>query len=275
MPVCQEAKLFDQLQTARAYGLNFLVPPFDDGVGKCLRENGEFARVELEFILAACDGDLLDVGANIGSICLPFAARRPQARVVAVEAHPEIAEVLAHNVRANSLFNVEVIHAAAGERAGLVDIPVPSILRQGNIGAGSLYDKGYSSARVAMRPIDDIAPDNCRMVKIDVEGFEPRVLDGAKRLLNDSRPSWLVEVSRHRPKTAAIVRETLSAAGYTLFWFFSPFIAPRQGISGDSRGDFAYFATDQSPPWPMSVVADDWPTSELSLPYLANRLPKT
>lgn len=262
--------MLDQLQNATAYGLNFLVPPFDDGVGKCLRENGEFARVELEFILAACDGNLLDVGANIGAICLPFAARRPEARVVAVEAHPEIAAVLSHNVSANSLGNVEVIHAAAGERAGLIDIPVPSIMRQGNIGAGSLYDRGHSSARVPMRPIDDIAPDNCRMVKIDVEGFEPRVLDGAKRLLNEVRPVWLIEVSRHRPNTAALVRETLSSAGYGLFWFFSPFIASNSWSSGEFRGDFAYFATHLKPPWQMNKVADIWPTNATEFPYFAS-----
>ena len=45
------------LKLANAYGMKFLVPPNDEGVGACLLEAGEFARVELEFILAAAPGE--------------------------------------------------------------------------------------------------------------------------------------------------------------------------------------------------------------------------
>ena len=41
------------IETATAYGLELLVPPRDDGVGLCLRESGEFARVELELYQSA------------------------------------------------------------------------------------------------------------------------------------------------------------------------------------------------------------------------------
>ncbi len=258
----------NSVETVLAYGLNFLVPPNDTGVGRSLRQHGEFARVELEFILEACDGDLLDIGANIGAICLPFAAQRPASTVVAVEAHRKIAQMLGANTLNNSLDNVEVIHAVAGERTGTIEIPFGAIDRPVNIGASSIYEKGLPLERVMMRPIDEIAPPNVRFVKIDVEGFEPRVLDGAARLLNDVRPSWLVEVSRERPNTAEIVRKTLQSAGYCLFWFFSPFVAPTPGVSGDTKGDFAYFATDKTPPWPMTEVGEDWPQKEDDLPYL-------
>ncbi|WP_397402533.1 hypothetical protein [Phenylobacterium sp.] len=36
------------LKLANAYGMKFLVPPNDEGVGSCLLEAGEFARVELK-----------------------------------------------------------------------------------------------------------------------------------------------------------------------------------------------------------------------------------
>lgn len=259
------------LKLAKAYGLRFLVPPNDEGVGKCLLEEGEFARVELSLILAACDGDLLDIGANIGAICLPFASRRPDARVVAIESHPEIFQTLVKNVEANQLRNVDVVHAAAGEYRAHIEVPVPSIARHANVGAGSIYDTGFATTRVPMLPIDDLAPPKTRLVKIDVEGFEPRVLEGAQKLLTEIRPCWLVEISRHRPEASAQVRNKLAAAGYNLYWFFSPFIAPKPGKSGDFRGDFAVFACDGTPPWPMSPMGDKWASGESDLPYFANR----
>lgn len=67
--------------TTEAYGLEFEVPVSDIGVGLCPREYGEFARPELDFITASCGGDLLDVGANVGAICLPFASARPESTV--------------------------------------------------------------------------------------------------------------------------------------------------------------------------------------------------
>lgn len=257
------------IETATAYGLELLVPPRDDGVGLCLRESGEFARVELELILDACDGDLLDVGANIGAIGLPFASLRPDSKVVAIEANRKLSQILAANALNNRLSNVEVFHAVAGERSGRIEVPHAPIDRNGNIGMSSIYDKGYPTESVLMRTLDEIHPSNTRLVKIDVEGFEPRVLDGATNLLKSIRPVWLVEVSRIRPNTTALVREKLDHFGYTMYWFFSPFVSPKPGTRIDSRGDFLIYASDSHPPWPMVEVSDDWPTGIEGLPYFS------
>jgi tRNA G46 methylase TrmB len=101
--------------TAEAYGLTFRFPALDTAVGASLRDHGEFARPEIDFISAACAGDLIDVGANIGAICLPFARDNPSSQVVAIEAHPGVAALLRWNVTANDLTNVTVLDAVAGE----------------------------------------------------------------------------------------------------------------------------------------------------------------
>ena len=259
------------LKLANAYGMKFLVPPNDEGVGACLLEAGEFARVELEFILAACDGNLLDVGANIGAIGLPFAARRPNAKVIAIEAHRDIAEILQANVNLNGLTNVEVIHAAAGEREGFTDIPISPIDRFGNIGASSIYDAGHPTLSTRIFPIDTLKYSSISMVKIDVEGFEPRVLQGSQNLLESVRPNWLIEVSRSRPEHYQSVIDILDLNKYSTYWFFSPFVSPKIGRSGDFRGDFAIYASDNPPPWPLARCGAEWPTSEKLLPYLSDR----
>jgi FkbM family methyltransferase len=261
------------LELTRAYGLDFLVPASDSGVGRALREAGEFARPELDLILETCDGDFLDVGANVGAIALPFAAQRPQARVVAVEAHRTIAHILAANALTNHLLNVEVFNVVAGEQAGLIEVPMPPLEALENVGAASLYARHPAMERIRMATLDELAPPAVRFVKVDVEGFEPRVLQGAARLLNEVRPAWLVEAARDRPNAVAKTRAALSAAGYRLYWFFSPFVtalAPKPAFAPRPlRGDVAFYACDGEPPWPMNPVGEAWPEDVADFPYLS------
>src|SRR4051812_3701795 len=111
------------LDSTRAYGLDFLFPLHDHVVGSALKFYGEFARPEVDLIGAYMNalqlGSILDVGANIGSIALPLASRRPDWRVLAFEAHRGLAGVLSANVFGNGLSNVEVFHAAVGAQRGL------------------------------------------------------------------------------------------------------------------------------------------------------------
>lgn len=246
-------------------GLRFAVRAEDTGVGQALRDWGQFAPVEQQLIAEVCQGDLLDVGANIGAIALPFARANPSRRVTAIEAHPGIYELLAENVAANGLQNVDAVQAAAGEATGFMVVPVADLSIAGNHGASSFYEKGSPTARTRVVRIDDVAPTDCRLVKVDVEGFEDRVLRGAPRLLNEVGPEWLVEVSRHRPNTTAFVRKTLEDAGYRLFWFFSPWRTP---VGPGATGDTAVFATRADPPWEMTPVQDGWPSSLDDFPFL-------
>lgn len=253
-------------ETISASGLMLSIPRADTGVGQMLRETGAFAPIEQEFIRIACDGDLLDVGANVGALCLPFARQRPSSQVVAIEAHPGLFSLLSRNAADNALRNVNALNAVAGETSGRISIPVIDLAAEGNHGASSLYDKGIPTSPVPMVRIDDVAPEHCRFAKVDVEGFEDRVLSGASRLLNDVRPNWLVEVSKQRPNTASLVCKTLKDAGYNLFWFFSPWRCP---VAPGAIGDTAIFACDGPEPWEMRRVDGIWPTSIDDYPYLS------
>ena len=41
---------------------------------------------------------------------------------------------------------------------------------------------------VLMLPLDELAPSDTRLIKVDVEGFEPEVLKGAQAFLRAARP---------------------------------------------------------------------------------------
>ncbi|WP_293390057.1 FkbM family methyltransferase [Phenylobacterium sp. RIFCSPHIGHO2_01_FULL_69_31] len=254
------------IETINASGLMLRIPRADTGVGQMLRETGAFAPVEQEFIQTVCDGDLLDVGANVGALCLPFALQKRSSKVVAIEAHPGLFSLLSRNAADNALDNVKSLNAVAGETSGRVNIPVTDLTSEGNHGASSLYEKGLPTSPVPMVRIDDVAPERCRFAKVDVEGFEDRVLRGATTLLHDVRPNWLVEVSRQRPNTTSLVCSTLKGAGYRLFWFFSPWRCP---VAPGATGDTAIFACDGPAPWDMRPVDGIWPTTIDDYPYLS------
>jgi FkbM family methyltransferase len=216
------------LDCTTAYGLTFLFPVADKVVGASLRTSGEFARVELDFFVEMAQGSggaMIDVGANIGSIALPFAAQRPNWRVVAIEAHRGLSGVLNANSLNNRLHNVEVIHAAAGAEQAFVDFPSASLSEQRNFG-----DLGFSSAGsrevISMFPLDQLAPSDTKLVKVDVEGFEPEVLKGAEKLIGRRDAVWLVEATVQHPKAAENTIRTFQDAGYTVHWFYAPFVTP-------------------------------------------------
>lgn len=220
---------FSGLDLTRAYGLDFLVPAKDEIIGAALRTYGEFARPLLDAAdrMLAGGAQFIDVGANIGSIALPIAARRPTVDVVAVEASRPLATILAANALGNRLGNVAVVHAAAGREAGLAEFPVPSLDLAGNLGALSmdLRDPRIPLENVRVCTLDELAAhERPTVVKLDVEGFEAEVIAGASRLIASGRTAWIVEATdRH----AAGLLRTFFDAGYDLYWLYAPFVTVR------------------------------------------------
>lgn len=211
-----------------AYGLEFAFPAGDDAIGESLACHGEFARPITEFLLEHAvepGGSLVDVGANIGAIALPFAALKPRWRVVAVEAHRGLASILSANAINNRLANCQVIQAAAGARAGVVDFPNVPLDSRGNFGVMGVGRSDQPLEPTLMVTLDQIAPPDTRLVKIDVEGFDAEVLKGATRLLAETRPVLMVEAAADA--NALEVKRLLLEAGYRLFWFYAPFVTPK------------------------------------------------
>lgn len=264
------------IERTQAYGLDFLTAAADMGVGKSLREFGEFARPEMELIAEIVGaGTYVDVGANIGSIALPVA--RTASRVIAIEANREIAGLLAGNAVNNGLHNVAVHHAAVGETRRLAKFPMMPLSAMGNLGTSGFHHAGtYPDEVVQMTTLDDIAPGDTTIVKIDVEGYELQVLRGAGRVLKEIRPAWLVESSGDTPGNRAVM-DLFRQAGYRLWWFMAPFVTPQSERSGDpalrNKGDFNIVALPdgREPIWPMPPVTGGQPSPILvkDYPYLA------
>jgi FkbM family methyltransferase len=128
-------------------------------------------------------GDLfVDVGANIGYYTV-LAAQRVGAngKVIAIDASPSIFEKLKHTMTLNNCGNVRLVNMAVAAEAGTVTVYAGP---PGNSGSTSILPNwrgGAAEAEIACRPLTDIlAPDELarvRLIKIDVEGAEPLILN--------------------------------------------------------------------------------------------------
>lgn len=166
----------------------------DDYVGRAAFYVGDLDR-KLTMVCRRLlrPGDtVLDIGANIGLVSL-LASRLvgPQGRVHAFEPNPKMQDALTQMIQRNALGNVALHRFALGEQDGELELTIP----QGNAGAASLV-RTYGNlpsehCKVPVHRLDDVLErvglDAMRLVKIDVEGFEPEVFRGAPRLLSNQR----------------------------------------------------------------------------------------
>ena len=78
-----------------------------------------------------------------------------------------------------------------------------------------LFQATFTTIRVKAFRIDELELENVSFIKIDVEGHELSVLEGASEMLRKNRPSILLEAEeRHRERAVATVREFLEPLGY-------------------------------------------------------------
>jgi FkbM family methyltransferase len=131
----------------------------------------------------------VDIGAHIGTHTLSMAKFvGANGRVVAFEPQRKIFRELAQNIRLNRLKNVAALRYALGSGAGVVTMSASTPKNEGATGIGAGGDK------VELRTLDSFALKNISVLKIDVEGHENGVLDGAKKTIAREKPILLVEV---------------------------------------------------------------------------------
>jgi FkbM family methyltransferase len=166
-------------------------------------------------------GDLVvDAGANRGVFTMRLSELvGPAGRVLAFDPNPECVRRLEQiaGVAGNVVVHASALSDAAG--VAVLHVPVRSGTRLDGLGRlGDTAEKEELTLAVPTVTLDDAisAEDGrVRFVKCDVEGHELAVLRGASKLLEDERPTLLVEIEwRHAGEAIQETFDLLRAAGY-------------------------------------------------------------
>lgn len=133
-------------------------------------------------------GTVIDIGTCIGDHTITYAHMvGPEGTVLGFEANPDAAECCSLNLAGYP--NTHIYNCGIAEDYGVAGIYVAP-----NVGASLLLKEGRE---VMLYPLDHWTKEltRCDFIKVDIEGFEARMLDGAKETIKRFTPHMLMEVN--------------------------------------------------------------------------------
>ena len=145
----------------------------------------EKKSIELWLKLMPKSRVIFDVGANSGIYSLISASSNRNSEIHAFEPNKKIINLLIDNLKANNLEKrVHVIKKAISDKKSVTEIDDYGA-------AGELITTDTIS-------LDEYVSENSikelDLLKVDVEGFEPKVIEGAMKTIKKFRPTILIEI---------------------------------------------------------------------------------
>jgi len=235
----RRASLLERDAVRLAWGVPITIEPRSH-IGTDILNHGVYDCVVPEVLLRLTEpGELaIDVGANIGqnTSILAFAAGR-HGRVIAFEPGPRAGQILARNVLRwlpYELAPITVESRGLSREEGTADLhpstdlgayslDASSTVFQLNRGNGATLEPPFEIEVVRLDSVVG-AREKVGVLKIDVEGHEAAVLEGAGRLLSEGRVRDIV-FEDYEPQPSAAVR-ILEAAGFTVFGIIAGWSGP-------------------------------------------------
>lgn len=186
----------------------YMIMKTDGIISKNLSDHGFFEKhlIEISNVLISENptGNVIDVGANLGSYSIPLAKLNPNINIYAFEPQRIIYYQFCGNIFLNRLKNIDAQNCALGNEAKEIISRIPFYNKLNNIGAFSL-DKEVSgkeeecflsdeTEEMYITTLDSLDIENIRLIKIDVEGMEKEVLQGSlNTLIKNNYPPIIFE----------------------------------------------------------------------------------
>ncbi len=154
----------------------------------------------LRSFVSPFSGDLfVDVGAHVGTWAVR--STRTFRHVVAIEPHPVFNRILRTTVAMNGLHNISVVSATLSNDLG-----------EAQVSSKNLTKTPKTDIIIPIRTLDSFGLKPT-LIKIDTEGNELRVLQGATQTLR-GKPMMVVET--HNPEALVKSRHFVEDQGYSI-----------------------------------------------------------
>jgi len=216
-------RIWYQLPSGPAGGLWLKLEPYLEQ--RYLSGNPEPGVQEAIARHLSCGDCFYDAGAHIGYYSLLASRLVGEAgRVVAFEPDPANLTVLRENLARNGATNVEVVPAALWNHSGVVAFE-RSACRGAAVSSrrGVVVEPAGKELEAGILSVEALTLDSFAargnppgLIKVDVEGAEIEVLEGAEELIRHSAPVWLFEV--HHQAAKVFLENRLGRYGYELEW---------------------------------------------------------
>ncbi len=182
------------------------IPEVDDLIFNSLKLYGEWAQNEIDVLSNFIkEGDyVIDVGAFIGTHSRAFSSLvGPKGKVLVFEPNPIILPFLRTNIEKSTYKNIELYPYALGNKKGKARLYIKN---NQNLGSASLQNKNYETFKqyndmepteleVNIITLDELNLNKVDFIKIDAEGFELYVLEGAKKTIEKFKPIIFSEIN--------------------------------------------------------------------------------
>ena len=247
------------------YRDRFVVYRWDDIISASLRLYGEYQQIELDMLLQLINEDTVvyDIGSNIGYHASAFASRSKH--VYCFEANPQHFKMLRMNMQEEprcTLFNLAISNTAGKILVEEIDVTAIGNYGMAKVGTSSGVEVPMDSID-AMVAAGKISPP--QLMKIDVEGHEPGVFQGAAETIKQYMPVIYFEAqeSENIPELYTM----LDSLGYHMGWCVVRNYNPNNFNynSENQFGNDAIFSIIAFPPnnltrWPLEVQGpnDSW-----------------
>ena len=207
-------------------------------------------EAEMNFIevIVQKNDRVIDIGGNRGIYA--YELWRRGALVEVFEPNPKCCRVL--EAWASGRANVRVHSVALSCRTGTARLHIPidgSCVEHD--ASGSIEHSGFALARdqiVPLHTLDSYQFEEIRLIKIDVEGHESSVIEGAALTIASSKPALLIEIEqRHIHKPILEVFDKVLGFGYRGFFVGTQGLTPLSAFNVDRHQSIEKLGTLKDP----------------------------
>ncbi len=207
----------------------------DDYVGRSLDLYGEFAELESQLIGSVIRPGMLivEVGSNIGAQTVQYAKIvGERGGILAFEPDRITFQMLCANLALNGIENTDAQCLAVGAEAGQA--------RVSRSDSAGTEPEDAGDDVVDMVTLDNMMLPACHLIKINTEGIEKQVLDGARETIERFRPAIYVKDNKTENHAALIA--TLLDLEYRIWWHL-PYLFNPNNLAGETENVFSELPT--------------------------------